>query len=171
MRSTRLLTILCLLLITPTVYAQRYTAADIHAHNDYAQPQPFYHAYDKGTGAIEADVFVRDGKLLVAHSAKEISPANTLHAMYLAPLAERMRQRPRKLNLLIDIKEDYAPAIELLIQELKPLMPYIKPGTVNIIITGNRPLPRITEITPPGLLLTTTCSRCTHRRNGQELLR
>ena len=39
----------------------------IHSHNDYARRVPFYQAYAQQVASIEADVFLRDGKLLVGH--------------------------------------------------------------------------------------------------------
>ena len=43
----------------------------IHSHNDYAQKRPFWGAYEAGADSIEADVFLVDGELLVAHSRNE----------------------------------------------------------------------------------------------------
>ena len=44
----------------------------IHSHNDYAQKRPFWGAYEAGADSIEADVFLVDCDLLVAHSRKEL---------------------------------------------------------------------------------------------------
>lgn len=58
----------------------------IHSHNDYAQKRPFWGAYEAGADSIEADVFLVDGELLVAHSRKDLKKENTLRRLYLEPL-------------------------------------------------------------------------------------
>ena len=50
----------------------------IHSHNDYAQERPFWGAYEAGADSIEADVYLVDGDLLVAHTRKELKKENTL---------------------------------------------------------------------------------------------
>ncbi len=54
----RLLSVL-LLVVCGSAFAQPYTASSIFAHNDYAQPVPFYVAYSQQVGYIEADIFYR----------------------------------------------------------------------------------------------------------------
>jgi len=53
----------------------------IHSHNDYAQKRPFWGAYEAGADSIEADVFLVDGELLVAHSRKGLKKENTLRRL------------------------------------------------------------------------------------------
>ena len=53
----------------------------IHSHNDYAQKRPFWGAYEAGADSIEADVFLVDGDLLVAHSRRELKKENTLRRL------------------------------------------------------------------------------------------
>ena len=60
-----------------------------HAHNDYLHPRPLLDALEQGFGSVEADVFLVDGKLLVAHSILEIRHERTLEDLYLKPLAAR----------------------------------------------------------------------------------
>lgn len=94
----------------------------IHSHNDYAQKRPFWGAYEAGADSIEADVFLVDGELLVAHTRKELKKENTLRRLYLEPLREVMRKnagraRPdgKPLQLLIDLKSG-KPALDRLIE-------------------------------------------------------
>src|SRR5437660_742306 len=61
-----------------------------HAHNDYEHPRPLFDALDHRFGSVEADVFLVDGRLLVAHDPTELDPTRTLEALYLDPLAERV---------------------------------------------------------------------------------
>lgn len=118
----------------------------IHSHNDYNQPIPFYHAFYAGFNSIEADIFVEDGKLLVSHNRKYLSPLRTLKELYLDPLQYALqRDTSRRVCLLIDVKEDYVPELKLLMAELVPLRPLLMtrqhPGHVKILISGNRPAP------------------------------
>ncbi len=124
----------------------KYTVANAHSHNDYLNSKPFLLAFKNGFGSIEADVFPVDGVLYVAHTKKEIRPQQTLQHLYLKPLLHEFASNGgRKLSLLIDIKENYAVTLPLLIKELEPLKNYLavleKPGYLTIIISGNRPSP------------------------------
>jgi len=121
-----------------------YTVADAHSHNDYKNDIPFFRAYEKGFGSIEADVYAVDGKLMVAHSKEEIAPSRSLKILYINPLiAKYKRNGVRKLRLLIEIKEDYQAVLPLVIKELKPLAGYISydghPGPLSIVMTGAVP--------------------------------
>src|SRR5690349_10884068 len=101
--------------------AQEYTTSSIHAHNDYVHPIPFLTAYYSQVGSIEADVFLRNGELYVAHEEKEIIPDHTLDKLYLKPLAEKITfhngavyAKPKALNLLIDLKTEGIPTLQAL---------------------------------------------------------
>src|SRR4051812_47550091 len=105
---------------------KKYSVANAHSHNDYLGSLPFLKAYDEGFGSIEADIFAVDGNLYVAHKKEEIKATNTLRAIYLEPLSDKLgSDRSRKLNLLIDVKENYRVALPLLIRDLQPLLPYL----------------------------------------------
>jgi len=152
MRSilTILLVIVCL---RPAHSQQQYTPSSIHSHNDYSRPDPFYHAFKAGVGTIEADVFLRNGKLMVAHDSAGIRPERTLKALYLDPLKNELTSHPRPVILIIDIKEVYGPTLAQLLNELEPLKPLIKSGNdqspLSIVITGNRPPPSEYQNYPP----------------------
>lgn len=126
---------------------RHYSVADAHAHNDYEHPIPFFTAWNAGFGSIEADVFPVNGILLVSHSKKALDPQRTLDSLYLKPLLKELQKNPnRKVDLLVDIKENYKESLQLLMQELKPLKKYLvsdkdsrKPLT--ILISGERPPP------------------------------
>ncbi len=136
-------------LLSINVWAQQknYTVADAHAHNDYLHPVPFYTAWNAGFGSIEADVFPVNGILLVAHSKETILRRRALENLYIGPLLKELKKNgARKVNLLIDIKENYKASLSLLIKELKPLKKYLftlqdKAKPVTILISGERPPP------------------------------
>ena len=130
------------------VFAQqaKYTVANAHAHNDYEHPVPFYTAYNAGFGSIEADVFPVNGTLLVAHNKKDVVSQRSLKELYIIPLLKALSfDKKRKLNLLVDIKEDYKVALAQLIGELEPLKQYLslpqQSKPLTIVISGNRPPP------------------------------
>src|SRR6185436_16418009 len=56
-----------------------------HAHNDYLHTRPLLDALDHGFTSVEVDIFLVDGELLVAHTAREIKPDRTLEKLYLEP--------------------------------------------------------------------------------------
>ncbi|MFE6887262.1 phosphatidylinositol-specific phospholipase C/glycerophosphodiester phosphodiesterase family protein [Streptomyces sp. NPDC057694] len=85
-----------------------------HAHNDYDHPRPLFDALDHRFNSVEADIYLVDGDLLVAHDPVDLDPARTLESLYLAPLAARVRAHHGSvyrgwrlpLQLLIDIKTE-----------------------------------------------------------------
>ncbi|MEU6843810.1 phosphatidylinositol-specific phospholipase C/glycerophosphodiester phosphodiesterase family protein [Streptomyces sp. NPDC046716] len=85
-----------------------------HAHNDYDHPRPLFDALDHRFNSVEADIYLVDGDLLVAHDPVDLDPARTLESLYLAPLAARVRAQHGSvyrgwrlpLQLLIDIKTE-----------------------------------------------------------------
>ena len=142
--------VLLLMLISACVSnctpAKRYSSSNAHSHNDYQNPNPFITAFKEGFGSIEADVFPVNGILYVAHDKKNIQQQNTLKALYLDPLLAGLRaDSTRKLNLLIDVKENYLEALPLLENELQPLLKYLstlkEKKNVTVSISGERPPP------------------------------
>ncbi|SMQ14731.1 Glycerophosphoryl diester phosphodiesterase family protein [Streptomyces sp. Ag82_O1-12] len=87
-----------------------------HAHNDYEHPRPLLDALDHRFGSVEADIYLVDGQLLVAHDPEDLDPTRTLESLYLDPLAARVRAHHGSvyrgyrgsLQLLIDIKTEGA---------------------------------------------------------------
>jgi alkaline phosphatase len=68
----------------------RYTTAQAHSHNDYEQNIPFLRAYYQQFGSIEADIFLRNDSIFVAHDQKYINSKNTFQALYLKPILEQI---------------------------------------------------------------------------------
>lgn len=129
-----------------------------HAHNDYAQPSPLHGALKNGFCSIEADVFLVDGKLLVAHDRKDVRPERTLVEMYLKPLAEQVRTHggtvygtKDELILLVDIKADGKAAYQQLQQDLKPFQSFLSgfsrgrtvKRAIKVILSGDRPIAEV----------------------------
>ncbi len=126
-----------------------------HSHNDYYRERPLVEALELGFGSVEADVFLVDGELRVAHSSFEVRRDKTLKKLYLDPLAERCKANGGRvyrdgpeLILLIDLKTDANATYERLCEELQAyadlLTRYVDgkviPGAVRVIVSGNRPV-------------------------------
>ena len=130
--------------------------AQAHAHNDYEHDRPLFDALEHGFTSVEADVWLVDGELLVAHDLEDDKPGVTLESLYLDPLQDLVRGQGHSvypswdgsLQLLIDIKSEgeatYA-AIEQELAEHRDVMSRYSNGTtktgpVTAVISGNRPL-------------------------------
>ena len=129
--------------------------AAAHAHNDYEHDRPLYDALDQGFTSVEADVWLVDGELLVAHDRDKVVPGRTLESLYLTPLRGRVganggsvyRHWDGSLQLLVDIKSDgpqtYRAVSDTLVDYRKMLTrfaPSYDGGAVEVVISGNRPL-------------------------------
>ena len=125
-----------------------------HAHNDYRHPRPLFDAYAHGFSSVEADIFLVDGQLLVAHERSELHPDRTLEALYLDPLREliktnggRVHKHGPGFTLLIDIKSDGPEtymALSKVLAGYSDVFDYVEDGRVTrkpvtAIISGNRP--------------------------------
>lgn len=129
--------------------------AKAHAHNDYEHERPFYDALDHGFTSVEADVWLEDGELLVAHDQVDVKPDRTLKSLYLEPLKQRVKQNEGSVYknneqdflLWIDIKSEDVATYKKIHEELadyqKMLTKFSKVGVeqkaVTVIISGNRP--------------------------------
>ena len=81
-----------LVLITVAFAAETAAVAPLaqaHAHNDYEHDRPLLDALDHGFTSVEADIYLVDGALLVAHNRRDVKPERTLEKLYLDPLQER----------------------------------------------------------------------------------
>ncbi|SCK18104.1 hypothetical protein B046DRAFT_05987 [Streptomyces sp. LamerLS-316] len=128
--------------------------ARAHAHNDYLHPRPLHDALAHGFTSVEADIFLVDGQLLVAHEAESLDPARTLVSLYLDPLAARVRAHhghvhaghPAPLQLLIDIKTDGAATyleLDRVLRRYRSLLTRsvhgrVRTGAVTAVVSGDR---------------------------------
>lgn len=127
----------------------RYSVANAHSHNDYANVAPFYAAYAEGFGSIEADILLRNGILYVGHDWDDTNYKRTLKDFYLKPLLEGVHKNngypyadtARFLQLMIDIKTDSISTLDTLISLLKKYKDLISSPKIKFVISGNRPSP------------------------------
>lgn len=125
-----------------------------HAHNDYLHPRPLHDALAHGFTSVEADVFLVDGELLVAHEPAQLDPTRTLRSLYLDPLAARVKANHgsvyaghhRPVQLLVDIKADGVAAYRELHGQLAAhrrmlsscVHGRVRTGAVTVVISGDR---------------------------------
>jgi glycerophosphoryl diester phosphodiesterase len=117
-----------------------------HSHNDYEQGQPFYAAYNLGFDSIEADLFLKNDELFVAHDWNKISEGRTFKKLYLFPLLAKIKENggypypdKKHLVLFLDLKKDGKELLKLLSVQLKPYKKELR--NVKIIISGDMPAP------------------------------
>ncbi|GAA2336730.1 phosphatidylinositol-specific phospholipase C/glycerophosphodiester phosphodiesterase family protein [Streptomyces cuspidosporus] len=131
--------------------------ARAHAHNDYEHPHPLTDALSHGFGSVEADIWLVDGQLLIAHDEADLDPSRTLEGLYLDPLARRVQRNGGRvyrghdltLQLLIDIKTAGEPTyLELakVLRRYHPMLTWaqggvggrVRRGAVTAVISGDR---------------------------------
>ncbi|WP_432513011.1 phosphatidylinositol-specific phospholipase C/glycerophosphodiester phosphodiesterase family protein [Kineococcus sp. SYSU DK001] len=130
-----------------------------HAHNDYEHERPLLDALDRGFTSVEADVYLVDGQLLVAHDPEDLDPSRTLQSLYLEPLEDlaeagggSVHGDGEPVQLLIDVKGD-AVATWLAIEDVLAQYPTTMtsftmtdtgydatPRAATAVISGNRPV-------------------------------
>ncbi|HEX6170212.1 MAG TPA: hypothetical protein VFZ33_10980 [Chitinophagaceae bacterium] len=126
------------------------TQSLIHAHNDYQKPEPLTNALRNKVSSIEADIYLSDNKLLVAHDKKELSVAKRLDSLYLMPIIELFRRYKGTISedssyspaLMIDIKENGEAALAQLIKLVSQHRPVfdrsVNAKAVQLVISGDR---------------------------------
>jgi alkaline phosphatase len=145
----KILFLLIFLYSTSLAQPVTYTTANAHSHNDYEQPAPLYTAYYSGFGSIEADIFLRNDSLLVAHTVKDLEKGRTLEALYLKPLQAFIENNKgfvyadttRKLQLMIDIKTEAVSTLNKLVAVLQNYPSLTNASSLRIVISGSRPDP------------------------------
>lgn len=145
-----IISVFCIILLASPLPAQ---TIGIHSHNDYRQRVPFYQAYAQQVSSIEADLFYKDGQLLIGHDLKDLTPDATFADMYVNPLVKLYKQNNGKawkdsdniLTLMIELKSTTTPTldkvVELLNQHPEVFNPEVNPYAVKVVITGNVPKP------------------------------
>ncbi|MGH2734863.1 MAG: phosphatidylinositol-specific phospholipase C/glycerophosphodiester phosphodiesterase family protein [Actinomycetota bacterium] len=130
--------------------------ARAHAHNDYLHARPLFDAIDHGFTSVEADIWLVDGELLVAHDFEDVQPGVTLESLYLDPLRKLVSRNkgnvypghPHYFTLLVDIKSEAVSTYLALHERLKKYQRVftsfgpsgVKNGAVTAIVSGNRPI-------------------------------
>ncbi|MFM7162865.1 MAG: phosphatidylinositol-specific phospholipase C/glycerophosphodiester phosphodiesterase family protein [Planctomycetaceae bacterium] len=137
----------------PNLAGERFLPT-AHSHNDYHRKRPLQDALERGFASVEADVFLREGELYVAHWQLEIRPGRTLETLYLAPLRQRCRELAGRVHpggqplwLLIDLKdrgEETYQAVDGLLAKYADIVACTSEGQttekpVRVVISGACP--------------------------------
>jgi hypothetical protein len=125
------------------------------AHNDYLHKHPLYDALENGFTNIEADIFLKKCKLIIAHFFPYFKSGRTLESIYLKPLSERIAKNNGRVYagynnpiiLMIDIKTNG----DSIYKVLKPLLEKyrwmltryengkVAYGAVTVVLSGHKP--------------------------------
>ena len=145
---------LILVLTGVAATAQTEVLPNAFSHNDYRRKHPLQDALNHGFRYVEADIYLRKGKLIVAHILPCLKKNRTLESLYLQPLLEYVQRGEQEgltndcpLTLMIDIKSDADKtyrALLVLLEKYKPILSRYDSGrtilkNVTIVITGHKP--------------------------------
>ncbi len=153
----KLLLLILLIISSSCVYCQNMALANAFAHNDYQHKRPLHDALENGFTYVEADVYLRHGRLVVAHRPPVplFGKRRTLENLYLKPLYDSLAGNDNpdllKVNypitLVIDIKSKAGRtyrALQKLLEKYKPMLSSCQNGKfiareVTIVLTGKKP--------------------------------
>ncbi|KAK4238502.1 hypothetical protein C8A03DRAFT_43776 [Achaetomium macrosporum] len=156
----------------PTNFLRDVMPVPCHSHNDYWRKVPLFSALYAGCTGVEADVWLRDGDLLVGHDTASLQVNRTFQTLYVNPLVEiLMRQNPttkyyngtgngvfdtdptQTLVLLVDLKTDGPETWPWVVKQLAPLRQrgwlsywengHFHQGPITVVGTGNTPFDQI----------------------------
>ncbi|RVD86089.1 uncharacterized protein DFL_004383 [Arthrobotrys flagrans] len=124
----------------PNDFTRDIWIKEIHSHNDYTRKAPFYEALSVGAMSVEADVWVKDGQLLVGHDEISLTRERTLRSLYIDPIMDTLRKMnpdtefskgtkcglfgmwcPQTFHLAVDFKSPAEEVLPLLLKDLAPL--------------------------------------------------
>ncbi|HZY38666.1 MAG TPA: phosphatidylinositol-specific phospholipase C/glycerophosphodiester phosphodiesterase family protein [Mucilaginibacter sp.] len=150
-----------LLFSLQTARPQSVPLPNAFAHNDYLHPHPLFDALANGYTNIEADIFLKGGRLVVAHIDPFFKKNHTLESLYLKPLAERIaanngqvyRGYAAPIILMIDVKSganDTYRALKVLLEKYRPMFSSynhgrVMGGTITVVLSGHKPFDMIKE--------------------------
>lgn len=141
--------IACLILILPGFVSTGQKVL-IHSHNDYERPEPLLNALRNKVYSIEADVFLVNDTLKVAHDKKDLATAPTLLSLYIQPIVNLFHSHNGRISndaayapvLMIDIKENgnavLTRLVSLLASHASVFDRHKNPGAIQIVISGDR---------------------------------
>lgn len=150
--SMRLIITFLSVFICLSAFGQMPLVYQGHAHNDYKHKRPLLDALDNGFMSVEADVFLVNGEILVAHTRLGVNQKNSLRALYLDPLRKRVQENggcvytngPQEFVLMIDLKTNGQEMMDKLNEELSEYSELFTvfrgdaktPGPVRVVLSG-----------------------------------
>lgn len=131
------------------------------SHNDYWRERPLFDALSLRFNCVEADLWLIDGELYVAHDRPKADPSITFEKMYLQPLDSLIRANGGKIYpagkypfvLMIDCKTPGEPLYEVLKKQMEPyarLFCHLEDGAyheapVFVFISGDKPAATVSK--------------------------
>ena len=111
----------------------------IHSHNDYQQAEPLINALRNKVYSIEADIYLVNDTLKVAHDKRELPTAPSLSDLYIQPIVKLFKLNQGHISsdhhyapvLMIDIKDNGEAALTALTKMLSQY-PSVFDRLVNI---------------------------------------
>ena len=156
-----LIGLLMLLSCTETSNPPQKVYYNAFSHNDYHREHPLTDALDCGFNCVEADLWLIDGELFVAHDKEDIRPERTFERMYLEPLSKLITQNKGKVYpqsnrpfmLMVDCKSSGEEMLPVLKQKMEPYRKHfcevkdgqMHEGAILFFLSGNRPVDTILQ--------------------------
>jgi hypothetical protein len=149
-----LLPLILMLCISFKTKAQNVPLVNAFAHNDYFHKRPLFDALDNGYNHIEADVYLRRGKLIVAHILPMLRRKKDLERLYFKPLEERINNQINgdgepvyPITLMIDIKsgaDGTYRKLQVLLDKYKSIISGYEDGQfvqrqITVVLSGHKP--------------------------------
>lgn len=134
--------------------SQKLSLLNAFAHNDYSHKHPLFDALSNGYDHVEADVYLRHGKLIVAHILPILHHKKELEQLYFKPLEACVNGQSIEMNapdypitLMIDIKsgaDDTYHKLEELLDKYKSIISGYEDGKfiqrkITVVISGHKP--------------------------------
>ncbi|MBS1525482.1 MAG: phosphatidylinositol-specific phospholipase C/glycerophosphodiester phosphodiesterase family protein [Bacteroidetes bacterium] len=154
-RHIRTLLFLLPVLAQFTCKAQPTPVPNGFAHNDYLHKHPLFDALSNGFVNIEADIFLRGNKLVVAHVFPYFKSKKTLESLYFKPLYQRVTEHngqvfanySKPVILMIDIKtgaEHTYRVLVPLLEKYRSMLTRMENGkiiysAVTVVLSGHKP--------------------------------
>jgi alkaline phosphatase len=122
----------------------------IHSHNDYEQVEPLANALRNKVYSFEADIYLVNDTLKVAHDKKNLLTAPSLNSLYIQPIVNLFQTHHGRISsdssyapiLMIDIKEKGEEALNALVKLLSTNLSVFdrkkNSKAVQIVISGDR---------------------------------
>ena len=138
--------VLLFFIATVTVDAQSEFHPQAHAHNDYEHARPFLDAFTNGFTSVEADVHLRQGRLLIGHESVHAGSPD-LTKLYLKPLDSLLKvhgnnffsERGIKFCLMLDLKTDGLATLEAIKNELLKFPSLQNSNEIELLVSGQVP--------------------------------
>jgi alkaline phosphatase len=140
----------CLIVVLLALCNVASAQVRIHAHNDYQKAEPLVNALRNKAYSLEADVYLVNDTLKVAHNKNELATAPTLFSEYLQPIIHLFQTHHDHISddsnyapiLMVDIKENGESALQALVKLLSAYPSVfdrsINKAAVQIVISGER---------------------------------